>query len=234
VFDESQLAYFAVPVGSLQAVANPLGRMILSGLMAIAAKRQRSLKKPGPASIILDEFAEFATPVFASFIATVASAKFWTVLSHQDLGQLKKIQGMDVDAFRSAVYNNTSGCKVCFQTPEPNDAEFWASAVGTFKTFDDSERIQKGIFGERTRGDSNRRMVEQFKIHPNILKNLPTGTALVLAAGRQECLARTARVFKLLDDAVTPSVPITSEQGMDLNVSFNDKVETFDADGVAA
>lgn len=104
VFEQRQLAYFAVPIGSLQMLANPLGRMVISGLLSVAASRQRSHPKPRPASVILDEFAEFATPAFASFIATVGSARMWTVLSHQDLGQLKRIEGMSEDAFHSAVF----------------------------------------------------------------------------------------------------------------------------------
>ncbi|MBI4061428.1 MAG: hypothetical protein HY403_08370, partial [Elusimicrobia bacterium] len=105
VFERGQAAYFAVPVGHLQVLANPLGRMVISGLLSVAAARQRTEPKPGPATVILDEFAEFATPVFASFVATVGSAKLRTILSHQDLGQLKRVEGMDVEAFESVVFN---------------------------------------------------------------------------------------------------------------------------------
>jgi hypothetical protein len=134
VFERGHAAYFAVPVGHLQVLANPLGRMVISGLLSVAAARQRTEPKPGPATVILDEFAEFATPVFASFVATVGSAKLRTILSHQDLGQLKRVEGMDVTAFESVVFNNTSGCKVCFRSPNPEDAEFWATTLGTRTT----------------------------------------------------------------------------------------------------
>ncbi len=219
IFEDSRLAYFAIPIGHLQVLANPLGRMTISGLLSVAAWRQKTEPKPGPACVILDEFAEFATPVFASFIATVGSARLWTVLSHQDLGQLKKVQGMDAEAFSSAVFNNTSGCKVCFRAPDPEDAEFWASTLGTYTTYDTTERVQKGLLGLRRTGEMSSREVEQFKIHPNRLKNLAPGTALIFAPGSEDCLARTAGVAGLLSsEPVAPvKTPATDpDQGLDL------------------
>ncbi|MDD5630266.1 MAG: TraM recognition domain-containing protein, partial [Elusimicrobia bacterium] len=139
VFRSGQLAYFAIPIGYLPIQANPLGRMVISGLLAVATWRQQSRRKPGPGSVILDEFSEFATPAFASFISTVGSARIHTILSHQDLGQLRKVVGTDAESFASAVFNNSSGCKVCFRTPDPEDAEFWSQVIGTYTTQEDTE-----------------------------------------------------------------------------------------------
>ncbi|MDE2292465.1 MAG: type IV secretory system conjugative DNA transfer family protein, partial [Elusimicrobia bacterium] len=218
VFARGQLAYFAIPIGHLPVLANPLGRMLISGLLSVAAWRQQEETKPGPASVILDEFAEFATPAFKSFIATVGSARLWTVLSHQDLGQLKNIQGMDKEAFESAVFNNTSGCKVCFQVPKPEEADFWSAMLGTYKTFEDTERFQRTIFGTRGTGEMSRRKVDHYKVHPNVLKQLRQGSAMVFAPGHEECLIRTARVFELLKGQVPALEPVRvePEEGLDL------------------
>ncbi len=219
IFDEGQSAYFAIPIGHLQILANPLGRMVISGLLSVAASRQRAERKPGPATVILDEFAEFATPVFASFVATVGSAKMRTILSHQDLGQLRRVEGMDVDAFESIVFNNTSGCKICFRTPDPEDAEFWSKMLGTHTTTRDTERVEKGAFGDSKTGSVSQRMVERFKIHPNRLKWMEPGTALVMAPGRAEGLARTARVREIVNKLPIPPMPRidgVAEKGLDL------------------
>lgn len=237
VFDRRQLAYMAVPVGHLQMLANPLGRMMISGLLSVAAARQKMQPKPLAASVILDEFAEFATPVFASFIATVRSARFWTVLSHQDLGQLQRIEGMSAEAFKSAVFANTSGCKVCFRTPDPEDAKFWAATLGTFTTYKDTEQVTKGWAGASKTGAVSRREVEEFKVHPNLLKNLRPGTALIYSAGRLECLAKTARVATLLDDVPTPGLdaPKAAEsEGLDLESAVEaGGLPKFDKEGRA-
>jgi type IV secretory pathway TraG/TraD family ATPase VirD4 len=219
VFEKRQAAYFAVPIGHLQVLANPLGRMVISGLLSVAAARQRTEPKPGPATVILDEFAEFATPVFSSFVATVGSARMRAILSHQDLGQLRRVEGMDADAFESVVFNNTSGCKVCFRAPDPEDAEFWALMLGTHTTTRDTERVEGGMLGEMQTGSRSRRMVERFKVHPNQLKTLESGTALVMAPGRAECLVRTARVREVVGKTAVPAlvtVPAVPEKGLDL------------------
>jgi len=221
VFEHRQLAYFAVPIGHLQVLANPLGRMVIAGLLSVAASRQKQLKKPGPASIILDEFAEFATPAFTSFIATVGSARLRTVLSHQDMGQLDRIQGMDTGAFRSAVYNNSSGCKVCFRSPDPEDAEFWALTLGTFSTLRDTERVTRSILADHETGERSRRAVEEFKVHPNKLKNLEPGTALVFAPGEHACLVRTARVHRILGGLPVPELG-AAQGGLDLAAAVAD------------
>lgn len=218
IFKEGQLGYFAIPIGHLPVLANPLGRMLISGLLSVATWRQQAKEKPGPASVIMDEFAEFATPAFKSFIATVGSARFWTILSHQDLGQLKNIQGMDKEAFESAVFNNTSGCKVCFRSPDPEDAEFWSSTMGTYQTFEDTERFQRGLLGSSGTGEMSRRKVDHFKVHPNTLKNLRPGAALVFAPGHEDSLVRTARVFTLVNGKVPEleGVTVAAEPGLDL------------------
>lgn len=223
IFERSQAAYFAVPIGHLQVLANPLGRMVISGLLSVAAARQRAEPKPEPATVILDEFAEFATPAFAGFIATVGSARLRTILSHQDLGQLRRVEGMDQDAFRSIVFNNTGGCKVCFRSPHPEDAEFWAATLGTRTTTADTERVEGAVFGERRTGDRSRRQVEQFKVHPNQLKSLESGTALVLS-GRENCLVRTARVHRTFGGRPVPSLPAPpiEERGLDLRSAAQD------------
>ncbi|MFA5141332.1 MAG: TraM recognition domain-containing protein [Elusimicrobiota bacterium] len=233
VFRYDQLGYFAVPVGHLQVLANPLGRMIISGLLSVAAARQKQYPKPPGASVILDEFAEFATPVFSSFIATVGSARFWTVLSHQDLGQLKRIEGMSAEAFHSAVFANTSGCKVCFRTPAPEDAEFWASTLGTYTTFKDTEQVQRGALGTMRTGQISRREVEEFKVHPNLLKALKPGTALIYSGGRIECLAKTAGVARLLEVEETPKVEeplVRKSKGLELEAEVKPSGR-FDKDG---
>jgi len=238
VFQQGQSAYFAIPIGHLQTLANPLGRMVISGLLSIAAARQRAEHKPKPATIILDEFSEFATPVFASFIATVGSARLRTILSHQDLGQLKRVEGMDTDAFESVIFNNTSGCKVVFRSPDPDDAEFWAAMMGTHIATRDTERLEGGILGgKRQTGSVSRRIVERFKIHPNVIKSLPPGAAIVMAPGRAECVVRTARVHQILNKLHVPKLPtptMPAEKGLDLRAAVPDYDEAPDLGEVGA
>lgn len=240
VFSGAQLAYFAVPIGYLQVLANPLGKMILAGLMSVSASRQRAAEKPAPASVFLDEFAEFATPVFGSFISTVGSSNLWATLAHQDLGQLQKVQGTSPEAFASTVFNNTSGCKVVFRAPDPEDAEFWAAAVGTFTTYADTERIETGGFwGDKGTGQVSRREVERFRVHPNLLKQLAKGTALAFSATDGARLVQTGRVYPILADqgpSDLPRIERKPSQGLDLAEAApqGEGEQKWNAEGVVA
>ena len=78
--------------------------------------------------------------------------------------------------------------------------------------------------------------MEQFKIHPNKLKNLRPGTALVFSPGKEECLALTASVYKVFgaQAACLPCVPAPKEEGLDLESAERDfaGVERLDENGL--
>lgn len=220
VFKNDRLAYFAIPIGHMQVLANSLGRMIVAGLLGVAFKRQQMTRKPGPASVILDEFPEFATPVFASFIATVGSAKLWTIFSHQDLGQLKKVEGIDPDVFFSALYSNSSGCKVFFNLPHPADAELIARAAGTIATIKSTEAVEAGIFGDIGTGKKSLREVEEFVAHPNVLRSLPPGMAVAWAHRRKPAVVSTAAAHVVITDkspVELPAVAGVPQKGLELS-----------------
>lgn len=222
VFGRNRLAYFAIPVGDLQVLANHLGRMVISGLLSAASRRHRGDAVRSPASLILDEFPEFATPAFSSLIATVGSANIWTVFSHQDLGQLKRVTGMDKEAFASTLFSNSSGGKIFFHVPHPVDADLVARAIGTMTVVKATERSEKGMAGERMTGDKSLREVEEFIAHPNLLRSLPRGVAAVLCHGRWPGVVVAARVHGMdLRPQTTklPCVEAMPEKGLELGLA---------------
>jgi hypothetical protein len=141
---------------------------------------------------------------------------------------------MSPEAFHSAVFANTSGCKVCFRTPAPEDAEFWSATVGTYTTFKDTEQVQRGMLGLSMKtGQVSRREVEEYKVHPNLLKNLKPGTALIYSAGRLECVARTAGVARLLEPVELPNLEMpraAQAHGLCLESEMKGAAQ-FDMDG---
>ena len=131
------------------------------------------------------------------------------------------------------MFAKTSGCKVCFRTPAPEDEELWSATLGTYTTFKDTEQVQRGILGSMRTGQVSRREVEEFKVHPNQLKNLKPGTALIYSAGRLECLAKTASVARLLEPIETPMLeafPIEKGKGLELESELKGSGR-FDNDG---
>ncbi len=215
IFEGRQLAYFAIPIGHLQVQANALGRMVIAGLLSEASRRQRMAVKPTPGVIILDEFSKFATPAFSDFISTVGSARLWTIFSHQDLGQLKKVVGTPPDAFFSELFSNSSGCKVFFHLPHPADADLIARAVGTFSNFKATEMYEGGS----SSGRKSIREVEEFFCHPNVLRGLPPGVAVAWGHRKRAVILFTAAAHEALtgkEAAALPKVQGVLKEGLDL------------------
>ena len=77
---------------------------------------------------------------------------------------------------------------------------------------------------------------ELLKVHPNTLKNLKPGAALVFAPGHEDSLVRTARVFKLINGKIPEleAVAAVAEPGLDLAAAVKpaQKKSAFDDDGV--
>jgi hypothetical protein len=94
--------------------------------------------------------------------------------------------------------------------------------LGTESSISDTERVKSGLLGDEHTGDRSRREIEQFKIHPNKIKCLPPGVALVVAPGRETCLIRTARVHGLVKDIALPELTAVSEEPLDLRSGVKD------------
>ena len=93
--------------------------------------------------------------------------------------------------------------------------------------------MTKGWAGSSKTGVVSRREVEVFKVHPNLLKNLTPGTALIYSAGRLECLAKTAQVARLLERVPTPNLEAPQSPGgvgLDLEAALASS-EQYDKEG---
>ena len=73
--------------------------------------------------------------------------------------------------------------------------------------------------------------MEQFKIHPNRIKSLPPGVALVVAPGRETCLIRTARVHGLIKDVPLPELAVVGEEPLDLRSAVKNFTKKLTATG---
>jgi hypothetical protein len=56
-----------------------------------------------------------------------------------------------------------------------------AKAIGTETVWEQSPQLEHHpLFGDRETGRSSARQVERFLVHPNVIKSLPTGRAVVI------------------------------------------------------
>jgi hypothetical protein len=94
---------------------------------------------------------------------------------HQSLGDLEAIS----PSFAKTINVNTN-IKVLLGLNDPDTADYFARHLGTKSFVKSTERAVRGNFGSVERsGDMSLRDVEQYKIHPNRLKNYSQGQGVL-------------------------------------------------------
>jgi type IV secretory pathway TraG/TraD family ATPase VirD4 len=130
-----------------------------------------------PVTLIVDEFASFATPDFIEFMDRARGAGVGIVFAHQSRSDLDAIS----PEFKGRIEANAN-TTILSGVRDPADAEHFASMVGTRslnKTTVQTNRLF-GLFDVETGLRSNRE-AEEFIVHPNELKALNQGRVFVLA-----------------------------------------------------
>ncbi len=127
-------------------------------------------------TLIVDEFAEFATDSFSQLINRCRGAKLQIILAHQSSGDLDKISTY----FSNQIEANT-GNKIIFGTALHEDAEKFSKYLGTKTSQKTTQQTNRNIlFGNIESDRGSIRDVEEFVVHPNELKKLKRGQAVVI------------------------------------------------------
>jgi hypothetical protein len=127
-------------------------------------------------TLIVDEFAEFATDSFAELINRCRGAKLQIIIAHQSSGDLDKIS----PHFSNQIETNTAN-KIIFGTSLHTEAEKFSKYLGTRSSTKTTQTISNSlIFGTQQESKGSIRDVEEFVVHPNEFKNLKRGQAVVI------------------------------------------------------
>ncbi len=168
----NQILFVDLPTEARKIQSARVGRLLTQELMLISGifKIHPELMNPKPFSVFIDEFDAFATETFVTFMNKSQSAGFMIHLIHQTLSDLKRIS----PEFAGQIQGNCN-IRVIFRQDEPDDAETWSRFLGT-------KSILKRTFqtnqGSRT-GSASNREVQEFIIHPDQIKTLKTGQAVL-------------------------------------------------------
>lgn len=152
--------------------AKSIGRFILQDLKSASAKVDSEVPKNArkPFSIIIDEFADLASEDFIGFLDRARSSKMSIVVSHQEISDLQRIS----PEFAGRLMGNTSTL-YAFLQKRPESAEIIASMAGTKKVYKETYQSEKILFFDLPTGNKSLREVEEFYIHPNLIKSLRVG-----------------------------------------------------------
>lgn len=153
--------------------AKSVGRFILQDLKMVSAKVDAEVPKEQrrPFTVIIDEFADLAQEDFIGFLDRARSSKMSVIVAHQEICDLLRIS----PEFAGRLMGNTSTL-YAFLQKRPESAEIISGIGGTRKVWKSTKQTERFGFFEIDSGKGSKREVEEFIIHPNLIKTLRVGT----------------------------------------------------------
>lgn len=157
--------------------AKTIGRFILQDLKAVSAKVDAEVPKEERKSfsVIIDEFADLAQEDFIGFLDRARSSKMSVVVAHQEICDLQRIS----PEFAGRLMGNTSTL-YAFLQKRPESAEIISGMAGTRTVWKTTKQTERFGFFEIESGGGSKREVEEFIIHPNLIKSLRVGKCVCI------------------------------------------------------
>lgn len=157
--------------------AKSIGRFILQDLKSVSARIDAEVPKihRKSFSVIVDEFADLASEDFIGFLDRARSSKMSVVVAHQEICDLQRIS----PEFAGRLMGNTSTL-YAFLQKRPESAEIISGMAGTKKVWKETFRSERLFFVDIPTGDKSLREVEEFNIHPNLVKSLRVGKCVCI------------------------------------------------------
>jgi GTPase SAR1 family protein len=164
-----------------------IAAMVIQDLVTIAGYRQVQAHKP-LATIAIDEFSALEADNILALIARAREAGITTLLCTQEMADLDRLARGFKDQAMGIV-----GMTIAHRQSVPESAEFIARMIGTHTVPEYTHQLGRPPMGidillrslGRRPGDWKTGMgtvkdVEEFRIHPNLIKELPTGRAILI------------------------------------------------------
>lgn len=152
--------------------AKSVGRFILQDLKMVSARVDAEVPKEQrrPFTVIVDEFADLAQEDFIGFLDRARSSKMSVIVAHQEICDLLRIS----PEFAGRLMGNTSTL-YAFLQKRPESAEMISAIAGTRKAWKETMQSSKILWLDVPTGNKSLREVEEFVIHPNVIKSLQVG-----------------------------------------------------------
>lgn len=157
--------------------AKTVGKFILQDLKMVSSRIDAEVPKSNrvPFAVIIDEFADLAQEDFIGFLDRARSSKMSIVVAHQEICDLQRIS----PEFAGRLMGNTSTL-YAFLQKRPESAEIISKMGGTKKAWKETLQLERTWLFEHPTGGKSLREVEEFNIHPNLIKSLSVGKCAVV------------------------------------------------------
>jgi hypothetical protein len=173
-----EVALFSINSSRYGQLAAQLGTLVVQDLISATGSRLEQLtagSAPPRATIAIDEFSGIGGEHVIALFARGREARIAVIVATQEMADLDRA-GRGV---RDQVLGNTA-FKLALRQDVPESAQTIAQMAGTEKRWEETRQIGGTIFtGYPPRG--TRRESEQFVVHPNEIKTLETGQAVLIS-----------------------------------------------------
>lgn len=167
-----------------------IGRFLIQDLKSTSARIDAEIPREQrkPFAVIIDEFADLAQEDFIGFLDRARSSKMSIVVAHQELCDLQRIS----PEFAGRLMGNTSTV-YAFLQKRPESAETLAKMIGTKSVWKETHQVERKWFFEIRTGAKSLREVEEFIVHPNVIKSQRVGECVVI----KKYPTSTARILRV-------------------------------------
>ena len=158
-------------------LAAQLGTLAIQDLVSASGHRLEAGGRPGatapPATVAVDEFSALGADHVLALLARGRESGISVLLATQELSDLERAGR----GFRDQVLGLTA-VKVAHRQDVPGSAQTIAEMAGTERVWEETRQLRSPFAPTGSRG--TRRLVERFSVHPDEIKTLLPGQAVVL------------------------------------------------------
>jgi hypothetical protein len=175
------ITYFGLEADRLPLLSRMLAAAIVGDLLAIAASCQA---RPVPTVVAIDEFSAIAPEGVARLFGRARAAGFSLLLATQELADLRAA----APELLEQVLGNVETV-VAHRQSVPDSAELIARIAGTRPAWSSTEQLSHAI----PTGQGSRSRAREFAIHPEVIRTLECGSAVVAVGSAAQCAV--TRIF---------------------------------------
>jgi conjugal transfer pilus assembly protein TraD len=184
-----EVVLFSLNSSTYGKLAAQIGTLVVQDLIAAAGYRLNASLSPDEQAIVaIDEFSALGADHVVSLVVRGREAGIPVLLATQELADLERA----APGLRDQVLGSTA-VKIVHRQDVPSSALTVAQMAGTIKTWEETRQIGGRLFGGHDTGRGTLRPKEEFRVHPDEIKSLRTGEA-VLITKLPRARVRTVRV----------------------------------------
>jgi hypothetical protein len=185
-----EVVLFSLNSGSYGKLAAQIGALVVIDLVAACGDR---LARNGGAAVsgelrailAIDEFSAMEGDLVGKLFVRARESGLGTLLATQEMADMDRA----APGLREQIVGSTA-IKLIHRQEVPASALSVAQMAGTVKRWERSERYGGPVLGPNPYGGGTRRLVEEFRVHPNVIKTLQTGEAVVISKTPQTSVRR--------------------------------------------